>query len=269
MAERDLKKPAGPIKPSRPGLHTVTRTTEAKAPKLTPRWGADPDVPRPPTGWVNPGLSSERTRARMVERLAAQGIRDPRVLHAMRQVPRHLFVDEALASRAYEDTALPIGHQQTISQPYVVARTIEIALGMVTHPGRPLRALELGCGCGYQAAVMSYCFDRVVSVERIRALYDLARANLAGLRRSNLKAIHGDGVSAAAGDGPFDVSLCSAALPEVPPELLSQVAVGGVLVAPVGQADQRLMALQRLTETDVQTHWLDWVRYVPVLRGTE
>jgi protein-L-isoaspartate(D-aspartate) O-methyltransferase len=269
MAERDLKKPSGPVKPSRPGLHTVTRTTEPRAPALTPRWGASPDLPRAPTGWVNPGLSSERTRARMVERLTAQGIRDTRVLAAMRQVPRHRFVDEALASRAYEDTALPIGHQQTISQPYVVARTIELALGLVSGPERPLRALELGSGCGYQAAVMSYCFSRVVSVERIRTLFELARANLSGLRRSNLKVIYGDGVTAAAADGPFDVILCSAALPSVPQELMNQLAVGGVLVAPVGESDQRLMAVQRVTETDMQTHWLDWVRYVPVLRGTE
>lgn len=291
MAGKDLKKPIAPAKPTQPGLRTGTRTTEAKAPTLVPRWGAVSTAPKsisraaaghsssrsaeastlkkPPTGWDNGGLSSERTRGRMVERLMAQGIHHPRVLEAMRQVPRHRFVDEALASRAYEDTALPIGHNQTISQPFVVARTIELALGHVTVSERPLKALEVGCGCGYQAAVMSYCFAQVVSVERIKVLADLARTNLRPLRRSNLRLVFGDGLVAAQADAPFDVILCSAGMASVPQELLAQLAVGGVLVAPIGEPEQRLVAVQRLDETEYKSKAFDMVRYVPVLRGTE
>lgn len=287
MADKDLTKVRGPVKPSQPGLRLGTKTTEAKAPTLEPRWGAKatqkpspaptPEQTfsaritpkRPPTGWINPGLTSDRTRARMVDRLIQQGIRHPKVLEAMRQVPRHHFVDEALASRAYEDSALPIGHQQTISQPYVVARVIELALSQVSEPGRPLRALELGSGCGYQAAVMSYCFDRVVTVERIRALADLARLNLRSIRRSNLKLIYGDGLVAAIDDGPFDVILCSAGMTSLPKELVAQLAIGGVLVAPVGEPEQYLTVIHRLGESEFDSKAFDMVRYVPVLRGTE
>lgn len=288
MADKDLTKVRGPVKPSQPGLRLGTKTTEVKAPTLEPRWGgkstekpgagSGPEKAvfsaritpkRPPTGWINPGLSSERTRARMVERLMQQGIRHPRVLAAMRQVPRHQFVDEALASRAYEDTALPIGHQQTISQPFVVARVIELALGQVTDPNRPLKALELGSGCGYQAVVMSHCFDRVVTVERIKALADLARVNLRTVRRSNLKLVYGDGLVAAAEDGPFDVILCSAGMVSLPQELVAQLAIGGVLVAPIGEPEQYLTVIHRLGETEFDSKAFDMVRYVPVLRGTE
>lgn len=289
MAGDDLKKPKGPAKPTQPGLRIATKTTEVKAPNLVPRWGADaakkeevkaPPVKRLSTYAAKPvskatgasaGLASDRTRARMVERLGTQGIRNTIVLSAMREIPRHQFVDEALASRAYEDSALPIGHQQTISQPFVVARVIELALSLVqpTDPSRPLSALEVGCGCGYQAAVMARCFGRVVSVERIKALADLARANLRSLRLSNLKLVYGDGLVAAAADGPFDVILMSAGMPMIPQELVGQLAVGGVLVAPIGEPEQRLVAVQRLTDTEFKTQAFDLVRYVPVIRGTE
>lgn len=287
MADKDLTKVRGPAKPSQPGLRLGTKTTEVKAPTLEPRWGAKAtqkatgggasEQPssvrltpkRPPTGWINPGLSSERTRARMVERLMQQGIRHPKVLDAMRQVPRHQFVDEALASRAYEDAALPIGHQQTISQPYVVAKVIELALHHVSDPSRPLKALELGSGCGYQAAVMSHCFDRVVTVERIKALADQARLNLRTVRRSNIKLVFGDGLVVAAGDGPFDVILCSAGMTSLPQELVAQLAIGGVLVAPVGEPEQYLTVVHRLGESEFDSKAFDMVRYVPVLRGTE
>jgi len=136
------------------------------------------------------GMTSQRTRSRMVERLREQGIRDERVLAAMGAVPRHLFVDEALASRAYEDTALPIGFSQTISQPYVVARMIESLIG---DNGMPARVLEVGTGCGYQAAVLAQLVSEVYSVERIHALLERARANLRSLRLSNLRLSHGDG----------------------------------------------------------------------------
>ncbi len=288
MAGDDLKKPKGPAKPTQPGLRIATKTTEVKAPSLVPRWGADAvkkeevkaPVKRLSTYAAKPvskatgasaGLASDRTRARMVERLGTQGIRNTTVLSAMREIPRHQFVDEALASRAYEDSALPIGHQQTISQPFVVARVIELALSLVqpTDQPRPLSALEVGCGCGYQAAVMARCFGRVVSVERIKALADLARANLRSLRLSNLKLIYGDGLVAAAADGPFDVILMSAGMPTIPQELVGQIAVGGVLVAPIGAPEQRLVAVQRVSETEFKTQAFDLVRYVPVIRGTE
>jgi protein-L-isoaspartate(D-aspartate) O-methyltransferase len=287
VADKDLTKVRGPAKPTQPGLRIGTKTTEVKAPTLEPRWGAKSadktptastsaritsgvlTPKRPPTGWVNTGLSSERTRAKMVDRLMQQGIRNAKVLDAMRQVPRHQFVDEALASRAYEDTALPIGHHQTISQPFVVARVIELALSQIAGLGRPSKALEVGCGCGYQAAVMSHCFDQVVSVERIRALADLARMNLRNIRQSNLKLIYGDGLVAAVDHGPFDVILCSAGMLSVPAELLGQLAVGGVLVAPVGEPEQHLTMVRRRADDEFDSQAFDMVRYVPVLRGTE
>ncbi|MGH8708287.1 MAG: protein-L-isoaspartate O-methyltransferase family protein, partial [Burkholderiales bacterium] len=147
------------------------------------------------------GMTSQRTRLRMLERLREKGIRDERVLAAMGTVPRHLFVDEALASRAYEDTALPIGFSQTISQPYVVARMIESLIG---DNGMPARVLEIGTGCGYQAAVLAQLAREVYSVERIRALLERARANLRGLRLSNLRLSHGDGHRGLEAAAPFD-----------------------------------------------------------------
>ena len=283
MVGKDIKKPLGPLKPTQPGLRIATKTTEVKPPSLVPRWGAARDTTavastaaptvspekKPRAGHSNSGLSSERTRARMVDRLMQQGIRSMRVLDAMRQVPRHRFVDEALASRAYEDTALPIGHQQTISQPFVVARVIEIALEHITGPARPLKALEVGCGCGYQAAVMALCFDQVWSIERIKVLADLARQNLKSVRRSNARLIYGDGLVAGLPYAPFDVILCSAGMPRLPAELQAQMAVGGVLVAPIGEPEQRLVAVQRISEDEFVTQAFDLVRYVPVLRGTE
>jgi protein-L-isoaspartate(D-aspartate) O-methyltransferase len=288
VAEKHLKKPIAPEKPKLQGLRTGTRTTQPKAPNLVPRWGASvnptpsaddaakPSVSRAAyaaqrqaSGMDHGGLSSERTRVRMVERLMAQGIRHSGVLEAMRAVPRHQFVDEALASRAYEDTALPIGHQQTMSQPYVVARVIELALGLMAPAPSPSKALELGTGCGYQAAVMSHCFGQVISVERIRPLADLARANLRTYRRSNLRVLYGDGIVAAQAESPFDVILCSAGMTVVPPELLAQLKVGGVMVAPVGDIEQRLVAVQRVSESEYSSTSFDLVRYVPVLRGTE
>ena len=283
MAGKDVKKPAGPIKPTQPGLHIATKTTEAKAPTLVPRWGAGsststppaaisarlPRVPKPAAAAVNAGLASERARARTVERLIHQGIRNQHVLQAMRLVPRHAFVDEALSSRAYEDSALPIGHQQTISQPYVVARVIELALSLLSGTPRPLRALEVGGGCGYQAAVMSYCFDKVISVERLKVLADLARVNLRPLKRSNLRFVFGDGLVAVSKDGPFDVIVCSAGMPAVPAELLNQLAIGGALIAPIGEPEQFLVGIQRIDDQEFKSQQFDMVRYVPVLRGTE
>lgn len=274
----------GPLKLTQPGLKLATKSTEAKAPTLTPMWGKPRiDVakeltprniwPRPAAPPSNTGLSSERTRLRMVERLMQQGIRNEKVLAAMQRVPRHRFVDEALASRAYEDSALPIGHGQTISQPFVVARVIELALQHLMKPTEesqaPVRALEVGTGCGYQAAVMAACFDQVVSIERIRVLSELARSNLKPLRVSNLRLVFGDGLTAGLPFAPFDVILLSAGMANVPDELLSQLSIGGVLVAPIGAPDQRLVVIQRVAESEFSRHAFEAVRYVPILRGTD
>ncbi len=169
----------------------------------------------------------------MVERVRELGVRDPRVLDAMRAVPRHLFVDEALASRAYEDTALPIGHGQTISQPYIVARIAELALEGIADP-RAARLLEIGTGCGYAAAVMAQLFGDVVSVERLRALHDRARENLRPLRLPNLRLVFGDGNRGVAAGAPYDAIVAAAAGDELPPAWIEQLKPGGRIVAPVG-----------------------------------
>ena len=211
------------------------------------------------------GMTSQRTRARMVERLREQGIADARVLEAMAAVPRHLFVEEALASRAYEDTALPIGFGQTISQPFVVARMIEVLM-----QGRDLgKVLEVGTGCGYQAAVLAQLATEVYSVERIRELQERARANLRELRLRNLRLAYADGASGIEKAAPFDSIIVAAAAPEMPQALLQQLARGGKMILPLreGRADaQRLVLVERsrlgLTETA-----LDPVRFVPLRPG--
>jgi protein-L-isoaspartate(D-aspartate) O-methyltransferase len=210
------------------------------------------------------GMTSQRTRARMVERLREQGIRDPRVLAALATVPRHLFVEEALASRAYEDTALPIGFAQTISQPYVVARMIEVLM-----EGRePKNVLEVGTGCGYQAAVLAKLFPEVYSIERIKALHERARANLLGLRLSNLRLVHGDGYAGLEKAAPFQAVIVAAAAPSVPEALQRQLAPGGRMVLPLrgGNGSQRLVLVQRERRGFVETE-LDTVRFVPMEAG--
>jgi protein-L-isoaspartate(D-aspartate) O-methyltransferase len=214
------------------------------------------------------GMTSQRTRARMVERLREQGIRDARVLDAMASVPRHVFVDEALASRAYEDTALPIGFRQTISRPYVVARMIEQLAA-----GRELgRVLEVGTGCGYQAAVLAQLAREVFSVERIRELLERARANLRGLRLANLRLAHGDGWQGLERAAPFDSIIVAAAAAQVPDTLLRQLASGGRMILPVrvanaGTSDaQRLLLIER-TALGYSQIELDPVRFVPMETG--
>ena len=209
------------------------------------------------------GMTSQRTRDRMVERLRARGIADERVLQAMAQVPRHLFVEEALASRAYEDTALPIGFAQTISQPYVVARMIELVLGR----GAPRKALEVGTGCGYQAAVLSRIFAHVYSIERIRALLERARHNLLGLRLVNLRLAHGDGYAGLEGAAPFDAIVVAAAAPSVPQALSRQLAPGGKMILPLRAGrGQRLVLVERGSHGFVESE-LDPVRFVPMEAG--
>lgn len=225
---------------------------------------------RPPRDLAGIGMTSQRTRARMVERLREQGIADPRVLAAMAAVPRHLFVEEALAHRAYEDTALPIGFGQTISQPWVVARMLEV---LVSGPGerRALgRVLEVGTGCGYQAAVLAQLSTEVYSVERIGALLERARRNLLGLKLSHLRLAHGDGGLGLEAAAPFDSIIGAAASDDVPAALLRQLAVGGRIVLPVRRAqvrdEQRLVLIER-TSRGFEERELDAVRFVPLETG--
>jgi protein-L-isoaspartate(D-aspartate) O-methyltransferase len=211
------------------------------------------------------GMTSQRTRERMVERLREQGISDARVLEAMAGVPRHLFVEEALASRAYEDTALPIGFGQTISQPYVVARMIEVLL----QNREPRKVLEVGTGCGYQAAVLASVAAEVYSVERIRELLDRARANLRELRLKNLRLAHGDGAAGLEKAAPFDSIILAAAAAELPQALLRQLAPGGRMILPLrgaGASAQRLVLVERGARGYSETA-LDPVRFVPLRAG--
>ena len=209
-------------------------------------------------------MTSQRTRARMVERLRKEGITDETVLAALGTVPRHLFVEEALASRAYDDDALPIGYSQTISQPYVIARMIE-----ALRAGRELgRVLEIGTGCGYQAAVLAQIAAEVYSIERIAPLLAKARANLRGLRLANLRLKHGDGNLGLPEAAPFNSIIVAAAAPQVPKALLAQLAPGGRLILPLGTSAQVLRLLER-TRSGYSESTLDAVRFVPMLTGVE
>lgn len=210
------------------------------------------------------GMTSDRTRRRLVQRLRDKGIVDERVLRAVGSVPRHLFMDEALASRAYEDTALPIGQNQTISQPFVVALMTQ---ALIAHD--PMRkVLEIGTGSGYQAAVLAQVVDQVFSVERIEKLYRSARRAFrsAGIRGIRVK--HTDGFDGWPQQAPFDGVLVTAAPESLPIELLHQLRVGGVLIAPIGPTGrQRLVQAQRTAE-GFQRQDMDWVSFVPMLAGT-
>ena len=208
-------------------------------------------------------MTSERTRRRMVERLREQGIGDERVLAAMAAVPRHVFVEEALASRAYEDTALPIGFGQTISQPYIVARMIEV----LVEGGMPSKVLEIGTGCGYQAAVLAHVFPEVYSIERIKGLLERARQNLLALRLKNLRLAHGDGYAGLEAAAPFQSIIVAAAAPRVPDALLRQLAPGGRMVLPLRfGGSQRLKLVERSRRGFLESE-LDAVRFVPMEAG--
>lgn len=209
-------------------------------------------------------MTSQRTRERMVNRLMEQGIRDLQVLDVMRSVPRHLFVDEALASRAYEDTALPIGGGQTISQPYIVARMTEALL-----QGRRLgKVLEVGTGCGYQSAVLAPLVDKIYSIERIGELAQRARERMNQLQIRNVRIRHGDGFAGWEAHAPYDGILVAAAPAQVPPALLEQLAEGGCLVIPAGQrGEQKLLCVQRNGDRFTESV-LDRVAFVPMLSGT-
>jgi protein-L-isoaspartate(D-aspartate) O-methyltransferase len=209
------------------------------------------------------GMTSARTRDRLIARLREQGITDNEVLERIRSVPRHVFVDEALASRAYEDTALPIGHGQTISQPYIVARMTQALL----EGGKPRKVLEVGTGCGYQTAVLAPLVVNVYSIERIAALQMKARQVLRDLRISNVYMKHGDGFEGWAAYAPFDGIIVAAASYAVPPALLEQLADGGRMVIPVGSdREQQLLRITRRGER-YEREVLGPVVFVPLLQG--
>ncbi|AKM31953.1 protein-L-isoaspartate O-methyltransferase [Pandoraea faecigallinarum] len=210
------------------------------------------------------GLTSERVRARMAERVAASGVKHPGVLAALATVPRHRFVDAALANQAYEDAALPIGHGQTISKPSVVGRMIELLLA----GGRPLeKVLEIGTGCGYQAAVLSCVARDVYSIERVRPLHERAKANLRPLRVPNIRLHYGDGRLGLPAVAPFDGIVIAAAGLEIPDALVDQLAVGARLVAPVGGEQQILTLIERVGARQWRETQLDRVLFVPLKSG--
>ncbi|HBA66578.1 MAG TPA: protein-L-isoaspartate(D-aspartate) O-methyltransferase [Methylococcaceae bacterium] len=211
------------------------------------------------------GMTSMRTRERMVGRLKEQGVTNHKILDAMRNTPRHLFVDEALASRAYEDTALPIGYNQTISQPYIVAKMTELLLAS----GPLAKVLEIGTGCGYQTAVLSQLVDYVYTVERIQPLQKKAKNLVWSLRHKNISYLHSDGGWGWPEHAPYDGILVTAAPPEIPEMLLRQLAVGGVMVIPIGHAGGQ--ELQRVTRSasGFEVEILESVNFVPFLSGRE
>ncbi len=208
------------------------------------------------------GMTSARTRGRLIERLRAEGIADETVLAAMSEVPRHIFVDEALATRAYDDVSLPIGHGQTISQPYIVARMTE-----VLRNGKQLnRVLEIGTGCGYQAAVLSKVAKEVYSVERIQPLYERARKTLRELKLFNVNLRYADGTTGLPDAAPFDGIIMACAAPALSALLREQLAVGGRMVLPMGTQEQHLYLIER-DENGFRETRLDAVKFVPLVMG--
>ncbi len=236
---------ASPSKSHREALDRALQTAAAPVPRQNP-------------------LVSDAVRRAMVERVAKQGVKDGLVLAALDSVPRHLFMEEGLAAQAYIDASLPIGHHQTISQPYIVARMIEV----MRNGGELKRVLEIGTGCGYQAAVLSCVAREVWSIERIKPLHELAKANLRPLRVPNLRLHYGDGMLGLPQAAPFDGIILAAAGLEVPRALLEQLAIGGRLVAPVGARAQHLELITRTAKAEWVSTTLEDCHFVPLRPGT-
>ena len=220
-------------------------------------------------GILGAGMTSLRTRQRLVERLTEQGIKDIRILEVIRDTPRHLFLDEALSSRAYEDLALPIGYRQTISQPYVVARMTEVLIESKKLESKPInKALEIGTGCGYQTAILSRFSNSVDSIERIKALHDKAIFNLNNLKIKNVRFLLDDGEGLQNYNDEYDAILVAAAPQEVPSYLLNKLTIDGRLICPVGdRKSQKLTFIKRLSKNEYETLFLDDVLFVPMLKG--
>jgi protein-L-isoaspartate(D-aspartate) O-methyltransferase len=218
-------------------------------------------------GFPGIGMTSARTRDRLIQRLREQGISNEAVLERIASVPRHIFVDEALASRAYEDTALPLGFGQTISQPFIVALMTQALLG---ETGRSLgKVLEIGSGCGYQTAVLAGFAQHVFAVERIGALVQRARANMRALDINNVSLRHGDGFKGWSNQGPFDAILVAAAPHEVPEALLAQLEDGASLVIPIGPSGKQDLVLVRRQGESFERRQLAGVTFVPMLEGID
>jgi protein-L-isoaspartate(D-aspartate) O-methyltransferase len=211
------------------------------------------------------GMTSRRTRERMARRLLEQGIRDNKVLDVMSRTPRHIFVDEALSSRAYEDTALPIGFNQTISQPYIVAKMTELLLEF----GRPAKVLEIGTGCGYQTAILAQLVDHVYTVERILPLQKKAKDHLWSLKLKNISYLHSDGGWGWPEHAPYDGILVAAAPSEIPEMLLEQMAIGGVMIIPIGRGGRQELQRVLRTADGYEAEELEPVTFVPFLAGRE
>ena len=208
------------------------------------------------------GMTSQRTRDRLVARLREQGIVDEKGLGQIASLPRHIFIDEALAHRAYEDTSLPIGHSQTISQPFIVA----LMTALLTEVPRA-KVLEVGTGSGYQTALLARLCERVLSIERIKALMPKARERLSALSLRNIQLRHGDGYAGWPEHGPFDGILVTAAPPELPQQLLEQLAIGGRLIVPVGDGNEQDLRVIDRTEDGFIENVHDRVKFVPLLGG--
>ena len=209
------------------------------------------------------GMTSQRTRERLIQRLQEEGIRNARVLGSLRATPRHLFVDEALSSRAYEDTALPIGNGQTISQPYIVARMTEVLLAK----GPLENVLDIGTGSGYQTAILAPLVRRVYTVERVQVLLEQARRRFQQLRRRNIVTKHVDGGLGLPEYAPFDGIIVTAAPAGIPRVLVEQLRPGGRMVLPVGQPDEQALVAVVRTETGYEREMLERVSFVPLLGG--
>lgn len=209
------------------------------------------------------GMTSQRTRDRLTQRLRDQGIIDERILDVINSTPRHAFIDEALAHRAYEDTALPIGFNQTISQPYIVARMTEALLA----EGPLKKVLEVGTGSGYQAAVLAQLVEKIYTVERISGLLEKATARFKMLGLRNIMSKHADGGMGWPEKGPFDGIIVTASPRRIPDELIGQLAEGGRMIVPLGVADRQELVLVVKTANEVSTEVLEAVRFVPLVGG--
>lgn len=261
------RKPAAPAPVATPQTATQNARSNSQAGGArAPAHGAAPAAPNQPQQTLARSdlMATEAPRRAMAAQVGRHGVRDPQVLVALETVPRHLFIEPALSAQAYADVSLPIGHNQTISQPYIVARMIELLKGS----GRPLqRVLEIGTGCGYQAAVLACVAKEVYSIERIRPLHELAKANLRPLRIANLRLQYGDGMLGLPQAAPFDGIILAAAGLEVPRALLEQMAIGARLVAPVGSQTQHLQRIIRTGKSEWTSETLETCHFVPLRPG--
>lgn len=257
-----MKKPPSPGQPQSPGAPGRSGIRKP-APPLIPQRVRQKDAPPPLSTGL--GLTSERALQRMIDRLRTTGNTDERVLAAMQSVPRHLFVDEAFASRAYEDAALPIGHRQTISSPVTVARMLTLLISGLSSTAS---VLEVGAGCGYQAAVLRRLFARVSAIERLEALHEKARLNLERAAVADVQLVYGDGFAGLPEQAPFDAIIVAAAGAEIPQALMDQMAVGGRMVLPLVEGRRQVLAVVERTPTRWNTERMDIVNFVPLLQGT-